>query len=224
MKSSARTRSRTRRTVERSSCRSDSIWRGASGRCTLTTTSSPFGSVARCTCPIEAAAIGVSSNVRNARSTVSPRSASMTCADLLERDRRDVVLELAQLGDDVRWHQVGAGREQLAELDERRPELVEHLPQPPPAFGDGHVRRRAAPVEHVAEAVTPRDAGDLGETADRALARSRHAVSVAARPARAQTDTEPTDPRARRLRWQDSTAEASARVNPAPEKRRLRGL
>ena len=52
---------------ERISLRSDSIWRGALGRCTLTTTSSPFGSVARCTWPIEAAAIGISSNSRNAR-------------------------------------------------------------------------------------------------------------------------------------------------------------
>ena len=58
MKSRARTRSRTTRAAERISCRSDSICRGASGRCTFTTTSSPVGSVARCTWPIEAAAIG----------------------------------------------------------------------------------------------------------------------------------------------------------------------
>ena len=49
--------------------------------------------------------------------------------DLRERERPHVVLEAAQLGDDVRRDDVGARREQLAELDERRPELVEHLAQ-----------------------------------------------------------------------------------------------
>ena len=33
-------------------------------------------------------------------------------------------------------HDVGPRREQLAELDERRPELVEHLAQPAAAVGD----------------------------------------------------------------------------------------
>ena len=78
MKSSARTRSRTTRAAERISCRSDSTCRGASGRCTLTTTWSPVGSVARCTWPIDAAAIGVSSKVRNACSIVRPISSSIT--------------------------------------------------------------------------------------------------------------------------------------------------
>ena len=53
---------------------------------------------------------------------------------LLERERPHVVLQPAQLGDDVRRHHVGAGREQLAELHERRPELVEHLAQVLPAL------------------------------------------------------------------------------------------
>jgi hypothetical protein len=77
MKSRERTRSRTTFAAERISCRSDSIWRGASGRCTFTTTSSPVGSVARWTWPIEAAAIGISSKVRNACSIVSPSSSSI---------------------------------------------------------------------------------------------------------------------------------------------------
>ena len=46
---------------------------------------------------------------------------------LLERERAHVVLEAAQLRDDVRRHDVGARREQLPELHERRPELVEQL-------------------------------------------------------------------------------------------------
>ncbi len=48
---------------------------------------------------------------------------------LLVRERRDVVLEPAELGDDVRRENVRPHREQLAELDEGRAELVEHLPQ-----------------------------------------------------------------------------------------------
>ena len=53
---------------------------------------------------------------------------------LRERERADVVLQAAQLGDDVRRDDVGPRREQLAELDERRPELVEHLAE---AAADG---------------------------------------------------------------------------------------
>ncbi len=55
--------------------------------------------------------------------------------DLGERNGPHVVLEPAQLGDDVRRDDVWARREQLAELDERRAELVEHLPQVTAARG-----------------------------------------------------------------------------------------
>ena len=48
---------------------------------------------------------------------------------LLERERPHVVLQPAQLDDDVGRHDVGPRREELPELDERRPELVEHLAQ-----------------------------------------------------------------------------------------------
>ena len=51
-------------------------------------------------------------------------------AYLLERNRRGIVLEPTQLGDDVGRNDVRPRREQLAELDERRPELIEHLAQP----------------------------------------------------------------------------------------------
>ena len=47
---------------------------------------------------------------------------------LLVRERRYVVLEAAELGDDVRRQDVRPHREELAELDEGRAELVEHLP------------------------------------------------------------------------------------------------
>jgi hypothetical protein len=105
--------------------------------------------------------------------------------DVLERERTDVVLEGAQLGDDVRRDDVRPGREQLAELDERRSELVEHLPKADAA------RRRLAlheldpaaarqqvgePVrlEEVAEAVADGDLRDLRESAEVAGGRGGH--------------------------------------------------
>ncbi len=48
---------------------------------------------------------------------------------LLEGERRDLVLERLQLEDDVRRDDVRPRREELAELDEGRAELVEHLAQ-----------------------------------------------------------------------------------------------
>ena len=55
--------------------------------------------------------------------------------DIRVRERAHVVLKPAQLGDDVRRHDVRPRREQLPELDERRPELVEHLAQVTAARG-----------------------------------------------------------------------------------------
>ena len=46
---------------------------------------------------------------------------------------RDLVLERLQLEDDVRADDVGARREELPELHERRPELIEHLAETLPA-------------------------------------------------------------------------------------------
>ena len=100
--------------------------------------------------------------------------------DVLDRDRRDVVLELAQLRDDVRRHDVGARREQLAELDERRAELVEHLAQPAAAIAVELAVRCPAPVEQVPEAVPGGDAPDLRDARERPLrAVGRHRLSVA---------------------------------------------
>ena len=93
----------------------------------------PFGSTARCTWPIDAAAIGCSSNSTKRRPIGCCRSSSDDPLDVGERERRDVVLEAAELGDDVRRDDVRARREELPELDERRPELVEHLAQMAPA-------------------------------------------------------------------------------------------
>ena len=51
---------------------------GARGRCTFTATRRPFGSTARCTWPIDAAAIGSSSNSRKSRSIGCPSSSRIT--------------------------------------------------------------------------------------------------------------------------------------------------
>src|SRR5206468_2108775 len=101
--------------------------------------------------------------------------------DLVVREGTHVVLEAAELGDDVRGQDVGAHREQLAELDEGRTELVEQLAEVLPAL-----RRRAlekfrpvpaardqvgqlVALEEVAEAVPDGDLGDLRQPAEVAL-------------------------------------------------------
>ena len=93
--------------------------------------------------------------------------------DVGVRERLHVVLEAAELRDDVGRHDVRPRREQLAELHERRPELVEHLAQVLAAQ-----RRRArvavpAAVDDEAEAVPHRDLGDLAQAADARGLRAR---------------------------------------------------
>ena len=107
-------------------------------------------------------------------------------AGLCERERTNVVLELPQLCDDVGRNDVGARRQQLPELDERRPELVEHLAE---ARATGRRLRHVDPrperqevaqpvsLEEVAEPVTDRDLRDLGQPADVPRGR-RHGISV----------------------------------------------
>ena len=91
---------------------------------------------------------------------------------------------------------VGAGREQLAELHEGRPELVEHLAQAAAAIRDRNARPpgrsvpgeipEPVPAQHVPEPVPRRDLRDLGQAPEvprPSLAR-RHAGIVRARPRR----------------------------------------
>jgi hypothetical protein len=67
----------------------------------------------------------------------------------------------------------------LTELDERRAELVQHLAQAATPLRRRLVRRRAPPLEEVAEAVPGRDAADLGQPAEAArLRRGFHRRSV----------------------------------------------
>ena len=145
MKSSARMRSFASRAAWYISERSASICFGAFGRCTLTTTRRPFG---------QRRAVHLADRRRGERHLVElgeqplDRLAELLAdrpLDIGERERPHVVLKAAQLGDDVRRHDVGPRREQLAELDERRAELVEHLAQVPAARG-ALDRRIAVPV------------------------------------------------------------------------------
>jgi hypothetical protein len=110
--------------------------------------------------------------------------------DLVERERTDVVLQSAQLRDDVRRQDVRSRRQELAELHERRTELVQHLAQVLAALRRlaVNVHPRAAPreevgqpvgVEPVAEAVADRDLRDLRETAEVAGRGLDHGLSVA---------------------------------------------
>ena len=78
------------------------------------------------------------------------------------RQRRHVVLQPGELRDELGRQQVRARREHLAELGERRAELLERLAHPARAVG-----RRAV----VAQAVTGEDPSDLGSAAEQALAR-----------------------------------------------------
>ena len=64
---------------------------------------------------------------------VLPRDAELLLHDrddLFLRQRRDVVLQLRQLLDECRGHQVWPGRQDLPELGERRPELLQGLAEP----------------------------------------------------------------------------------------------
>ena len=92
--------------------------------------------------------------------------------DIGVRERRDRVLELAELDEDLGRHDVGTGREELAELHERRAELVEHLAEVPAEGRQVLVvdHRRAAQrpaLEHEPEAVPRRHLRDLAQPSHR---------------------------------------------------------
>ena len=104
--------------------------------------------------------------------------------DVLVRERPHVVLEAAQLGDDVGRQHVRPHRQELPELDERRAELVEHFPQVLAALGRRALDERGAatagqevgqpvPFEEVAEAVPDGDLGDLRQASEVACAVGR---------------------------------------------------
>ena len=105
---------------------------------------------------------------------------------LCERKRRHVVLETAELDDDVGRQHVGPHRQQLPELDERRAELVEHLPQmlaalrrePVSVLAPAAPRHDAMGLEEVAEPVPGGDLEDLREPAEVPRGCFRHCAQV----------------------------------------------
>jgi hypothetical protein len=113
--------------------------------------------------------------------------------DVGEREGADVVLQAAELGDDVRRQDVRPRRQELAELHERRAELVEHLPQVLSALRRlpvDDVDARAAPreevgqpmrVEPVAEAVPDGDLRDLRQPSEILGRGLGHRLSVTSR-------------------------------------------
>ena len=108
--------------------------------------------------------------------------------DRLRRGRGDLVLEPAQLGHHPGREQVGAGRQDLAELDEHAAALLEGLAQAPGGRGGRGRERllagRLAQAEERPEAVLDRAPGDLGVA-------GQAAAGAADRPRRVGTDTRP---------------------------------
>ena len=96
--------------------------------------------------------------------------------EVVERDRRDLALQLLELGDPGRREEVDPRRHHLAELDERRPELLEREPHALRRLEADRLDLRAPaedlagaledvgdadPADEVAEAVPDEDRGDL---------------------------------------------------------------
>jgi len=96
------------------------------------------------------------------------------------RHGRRAVLQLAELGDPLGLEQVDPGRQHLAQLDEGRPEFLEHASQPlrrrqvdqlmtvaPVQRAAGILERIGQPeaLDQVAEAVADQDRGDIVQAA-----------------------------------------------------------
>ena len=150
----------------------------------MTATLCPFGRTARCTWPIDAAASG--SRVELEEETLDRLAELLLddAFDVLVREWAHVVLEASELRDDVRRQDVWPHREQLAELDEGRAQLVEELAEAlaalrgcsledlPVSAPREEVGQLVA-LEEVAEAVPDGDLGDLRQPAEVACLRRR---------------------------------------------------
>ena len=118
------------------------------GRSTLTTTSrggrvAVAGSVAACTCAIDAEASGVVSKLANATVDRAAERLLDQRARGVAVERRDAILQQRQFLGDVRRHQVAAGRQDLPELDEDRPEFLQRQAQARAARQRRDLARRA---------------------------------------------------------------------------------
>ncbi len=183
MKSSARTRSFASRAAWYISARSASICRGAFGRCTFTTTRLPFGSVARCTWPIDAAASGASSNSMKSRSTVWPSSSWIVRSTSENGNGRTSSCRprsSAMMSGGTMSGRVESSCPNLTNVGPSSSSISRRCrPRAVPSIA-GVVRPAA--VDRVAEAVPDRDLRDLAQPAEVALLRTcRHRVKCARR-------------------------------------------
>ena len=99
------------------------------GYWTLTATARPSRVTARCTCPIEAAAIGRGSQRANARSGGAPSSSSTTAAASCRAHRRDAVLQAGQGVAD-------RGRQAIVDVAGHLADLHHHALHRPQGVGD----------------------------------------------------------------------------------------
>jgi hypothetical protein len=98
------------------------------GRCTFTTASVPSVRRARYTCAIDALARGVGIELREHL----VRRSEFVAQDLLNlvvRRGRDLVLQLAQLGDELGREQIRPGGQHLTEFDKRDSGFFQRFPQ-----------------------------------------------------------------------------------------------
>ena len=116
------------------------------GRWTLTATGSPLCRTARWTWPIEAAANDSWLNDWKTVSGSPPELLADDLADLVVRERRDLVQQLEQLVAVGRRQQVEAQRQHLAELDPGATEALEREAHPDRARCAGRHRAGGAPA------------------------------------------------------------------------------
>jgi hypothetical protein len=145
------------------------------GRCTLTTTSSPVRSVARCTWAIDAAARGRRSIEANTSSIGRPRSASMTLRTVANGSGCTRSRRVANSSTSSSGNRPSARRHDLAQLDVRRAEPLGGVAQPagqvsarggPPVrrAPKYHGRRAPSEVHHGgAQPVRRRESAGAGE-------------------------------------------------------------
>ena len=133
------------------------------GRRIFKITAAPFGSFARCTCAIEAAAKGSrSSSSKHLEGRAAERLLDLR-QELVEGDRRHLVMQFCEFGGPRRRQQVLPRREHLAEFDEGRPEFLERKPDALLRFKMSDFAR-FAPMQDLAGALEQRD--DAGATHD----------------------------------------------------------
>ena len=161
---------------------------------TFTTTSSPVLSCAACTCATDAEARGSTSKRLNTSLIFWPSCSSISAIDCCESNGGTRVLQQHQLVGNVFGQQVAAGGEDLPELDEDRPQVLQRQAQAGATAQRRRLAREPAPWQHIThrqqkprqrqgkqqviETVADYDALDTKQTAD---GEQLHALSLGSR-------------------------------------------